>query len=291
MLKGTGTNHMRDRYPERTYDVGIAEQHGVVFACGLAIAGFKPVCAIYSTFLQRAFDPIVHDVALQNLNVVFAIDRGGLVGDDGPTHHGAFDLAYLRAIPNMTVMAPKDEAELVHMLHTALAIDGPVALRYPRGAGPGVPVPADAEPLPVGRGEVLASGERVALVGYGHGVSVAAQAAPLLEDHLGHPVTVVNARFCKPLDADLLRVLADEHDLLVSIEDHAELAGFGGAVLECLQGDDARVLTVGLPDDFVEHGKRDLLLAEAGLSPDAVAARVLRALEGSRGRVGDPRGV
>ncbi len=278
MLKGTGVNHMMDRFPERTYDVGIAEQHGVVFACGLALAGKRPVCAIYSTFLQRAFDPIVHDVALQNLPVVFAIDRGGLVGDDGPTHHGAFDLAYLRSIPNLTVMAPKDEAELVHMLHTALTIDGPVALRYPRGAGPGAALPLAAEQLPVGRGEVLARGERVALVGYGHGVSVARDAAAVLEDALGHPVTLVNARFCKPLDAELLHDLAADHGLLVTVEDHAELAGFGGAVLECLQGTDVRVLTAGLPDRFIEHGKRDLLLADAGLTSSVVAARALDAL-------------
>ncbi len=169
MLKGTGMQHMMARFPERTYDVGIAEQHAVVFACGLAIAGYRPVCAIYSTFLQRAFDPIVHDVAIQELPVVFAIDRGGLVGDDGPTHHGVFDLAYLRAIPGMTVMAPMDEAELVAMLHTALRMDGPVALRYPRGAGLGVPVPERPEPVEIGRGVVLEAGERVALIGYGHG--------------------------------------------------------------------------------------------------------------------------
>ncbi|MGB1376763.1 MAG: 1-deoxy-D-xylulose-5-phosphate synthase [Miltoncostaeaceae bacterium] len=166
MLKGTGINHMLARFPERTYDVGIAEQHGVVFAGGLAIAGYRPVCAIYSTFLQRAFDPIVHDIALQGLPVVFAIDRGGLVGDDGPTHHGVFDIAYLRPIPGMVLMAPMDEAELVHMLHTALAIDGPSAIRYPRGAGTGVALPARPEALEVGRGEVLAEGSRVALVGY-----------------------------------------------------------------------------------------------------------------------------
>ncbi|MCB0882605.1 MAG: 1-deoxy-D-xylulose-5-phosphate synthase [Thermoleophilia bacterium] len=277
MLKGTGTNHMRDRFPERTYDVGIAEQHGVVFACGLAIAGFKPVCAMYSTFLQRAFDPIVHDVALQNLNVVFAIDRGGLVGDDGPTHHGVFDLAYLRAVPNMTIMAPKDEAELVHMLHTALAIDGPVAFRYPRGAGPGAEVPQTPELLPVGRGEVLERGEGVALVGYGHGVGLALQAAELVADRVGVAPTVVNARFCKPLDTELLHRLAADHELIVTVEDHAALAGFGGAVLEALQHSPARVLTLGLPDRFIDHGKRDLLLAEAGLDPSTVADAVARA--------------
>ena len=232
MLKGTGMQHMMDRFPERTYDVGIAEQHAVVFACGLAIAGYRPVCAIYSTFLQRAFDPIVHDAAIQELPVVFAIDRGGLVGDDGPTHHGVFDLAYLRAIPGMTVMAPMDEAELVRMLHTALRLDGPVALRYPRGAGLGAAIPERPEPVEVGRGVVLESGERVALVGYGYGAALAVQAADLVADGIGTRPTVVNARFCKPIDAALLRQLAERHELLVTLEDHAALAGFGSAVLE-----------------------------------------------------------
>ena len=185
MLKGTGMQHMMARFPERTYDVGIAEQHAVVFACGLAIAGYRPVCAIYSTFLQRAFDPIIHDVAIQDLPVVFAIDRGGLVGDDGPTHHGVFDLAYLRSIPGLTVMAPMDEAELVDMLHTALRLDGPVAFRYPRGAGPGAELPERPRPIEIGRGQVIESGERIALVGYGHGAVVARAAADPLEDAVG----------------------------------------------------------------------------------------------------------
>lgn len=278
MLKGTGINFMKDRFPERTYDVGIAEQHGVVFACGLALAGRKPVCAIYSTFLQRAFDPIVHDVALQNLPVVFAIDRGGLVGDDGPTHHGVFDLAYLRAIPNMTVMAPMDEAELVHMLHTALSIDGPVALRYPRGSGPGTPAPESGTLLEVGRGVVLREGERVALVGYGHGTQIALNSADMVESLTGAAPTVVNARFCKPIDSELMRDLASRHDLIVTLEDHAQMAGFGAAVLEALQDVATPVLTLGVPDRFIEHGKRDLLLEEAGLTPEAVSQRVVAAL-------------
>jgi 1-deoxy-D-xylulose-5-phosphate synthase len=278
MLKGTGLQHMQARFPERTFDVGIAEQHGVVFACGLAIEGFRPVCAIYSTFLQRAFDPIVHDAALQRLPVVFAIDRGGLVGDDGPTHHGAFDIAYLRSIPGLTVMAPMDEAELVHMLHTALRIDGPVALRYPRGAGVGVDLPVEAAALEVGRAQVLAAGERVALVGYGHGAQLAADAAEAVSLVAGTHPTVVNARFCKPLDTALLKELAATHELIVTIEDHSAQAGFGSAVLEALAGTGARVLVVGLPDRFIDHGKRDLLLAEAGLSAERVAERVCAAL-------------
>ncbi len=278
MLKGTGMQHMMGAFPERTYDVGIAEQHAVVFACGLAINGFRPVCAIYSTFLQRAFDPIIHDVAIQDLPVVFAIDRGGLVGDDGPTHHGCFDLAYLRSIPGMTIMAPMDEAELVDMLHTALRIDGPVAFRYPRGAGTGVALPERPTPVEIGRGVVLESGEGVALVGYGYGATLATQAADLVAEGTGARPTVVNARFCKPIDGALMRQLADRHDLVVTIEDHAEMAGFGTAVLEVLEDTPARVLRLGLPDRFIEHGKRELLLNDVGLTPERVAARTVRAL-------------
>ena len=278
MLKGTGMQHMMNRFPERTYDVGIAEQHAVVFACGLALAGYRPVCAIYSTFLQRAFDPIVHDVAIQELPVVFAIDRGGLVGDDGPTHHGVFDLAYLRAIPGLTIMAPMDEAELVDMLHTALRLDGPVAFRYPRGAGLGVEPPAKPRRVEIGKAQVLESGEGVALVGYGYGAVVARQAADVIAEGLGARPTVVNARFCKPLDARLMRQLAERHDLLVTIEDHAAHAGFGAAVLEALEDVPSRVLRVGIPDRFVDHGKRELLLEEVGLGASDVAARALRAL-------------
>ncbi len=278
MAKGTGMRHMLERFPERSYDVGIAEQHAVVFACGLAIEGYRPVCAIYSTFLQRGFDPIVHDVAIQELPMVFAIDRGGLVGDDGPTHHGAFDLAYLRAIPGMTIMAPKDEAELVDMLHTALRLDGPSAFRYPRGAGSGAEIPEQPRALPVGKAEVLEAGEEVALIGYGFGAQLAAQAADVVAEELGTRPTVVNARFCKPIDATLMRQMASRHELLVTIEDHASLAGFGSAVLESLDDTGARVLRLGLPDRFVDHGKRELLLDEVGLTPVAVAARTVSAL-------------
>ena len=277
MLKGTGINHMLARFPERTYDVGIAEQHGVVFAGGLAIAGYRPVCAIYSTFLQRAFDPIVHDIALQGLPVVFAIDRGGLVGDDGPTHHGVFDIAYLRPIPGMVLMAPMDEAELVHMLRTALALDGPSAIRYPRGAGTGVALPARPEALQVGRGEVLAEGSRVALVGYGYGVQVALDAAGIVSEALGVRPTVVNARFAKPLDVELLEDLARTHEVVVTIEDHVLDGGFGSAVREAIGGMDARLAHIGIPDRFIQHGRRDLLLAEAGVTPSAAAQAALAA--------------
>ena len=275
MPKGTGMNFMMDRFPERTYDVGIAEQHGVVFAAGLAIAGYRPVCAMYSTFLQRAYDPIVHDVALQGLPVVFAIDRGGLVGDDGPTHHGVFDIGYLRPIPGIVVMAPKDEAELADMLHTALRIDGPTAIRYPRGNGVGVPIPDRPQVLPVGVAEVLAEGSRVALVGYGYGVQVALDAAGIVSESLGVPPTVVNARFAKPLDVDLLEQLAATHEVIVTIEDHALEGGFGSAVVEALPGAAARIERIGIPDRFIQHGRRDLLLAEAGVTPAAAAAAAL----------------
>ncbi len=288
MLKGTGLQHLAARFPDRTYDVGIAEQHGVVFACGLAIAGMRPVCAMYSTFLQRAFDPIVHDAALQNLPIVFAIDRGGLVGDDGATHHGAFDIAYLRSIPNLTIMAPMDEAELVAMLHTALRIDGPVAIRYPRGAGVGVEIPDQPEVLEIGTGQVLESGERVALVGYGFGAQIARAAAERLHAQTGIRPTVVNARFVKPLDVALMRQLAARHDLVVTIEDHAAKGGFGSAVLEGVADMAVRVLVLGLPDHFIDHGKRDVLLAMAGLGPQQVADRIAAELATSARAVASP---
>ena len=235
MAGGTGLQQLADEVPEQYYDVGIAEQNAVLLASGLALQGAKPVCAIYSTFLQRAFDQIVHDVCLQNLDVTFAMDRAGLVGDDGPTHHGAFDVSYFRPIPNVVLMAPRDEAMLVHMLHTAIAHDGPAALRYPRGAAEGVEMPAKPELLAIGRGEVLAEGERVALLGYGYGVTVAREAAEILARH-GLKATVADARFAKPVDAELSERLAREHELLVTIEENALPGGFGSAVLEHLDG-------------------------------------------------------
>jgi 1-deoxy-D-xylulose-5-phosphate synthase len=226
-------------------------------------------------------------VAIQGLPVVFAIDRGGLVGDDGPTHHGAFDIAYLRSIPGLTVMAPMDEAELVTMLHTALRLDGPVAIRYPRGAGLGVPLPERPEPIEVGRAEVLELGEGVALVGYGFGADLARRTGELVAAATGVRPTVVNARFAKPIDAALMRRLAERHDLLVTLEDHARMGGFGSAVLEVLDDAPARVLRVGLPDRFVDHGKRELLLEDTGLTAEQVCANVVRALRGPRLRVGE----
>jgi 1-deoxy-D-xylulose-5-phosphate synthase len=283
MAGGTGLQKLADEAPGQYYDVGIAEQNAVLLASGLALQGGKPVCAIYSTFLQRAFDQIIHDVCLQELDVTFAMDRAGLVGDDGPTHHGVFDVSYFRPIPNVVVMAPRDEAMLVHMLHTAIALDGPAALRYPRGAGEGVELPAGPELIPIGKGEVLAEGERVALLGYGYGVSVAREAAAILAQH-GLQVTIADARFAKPIDGEMASRLAREHDLLVTIEENVLPGGFGSGVLEHLEdafaegpGERARVLRVGLPDRYVTHGKPALLRAEAGLTGQAVADRVLAA--------------
>jgi 1-deoxy-D-xylulose-5-phosphate synthase len=283
MNSGTGLNLLQDALPERYYDVGIAEQHAVLFAAGLALQGAKPVAAIYSTFLQRGYDQIVHDVCLQNLNVVFAMDRAGLVGDDGPTHHGAFDISFLRCLPNIVLMAPRDEALLVHMLHTALRHDdGPVAMRYPRGEAEGVPVPLRPKQIEIGRGELLREGERVAFLGYGYGVSVALGAADLLAEGHGVDPTVADARFAKPLDAELVERLAAEHDLLVTVEENVLSGGFGSAVLEHLADSDqlgaTRVLRVGLPDAYVTHGKPALLRAEVGLTPEAVADRVAQAV-------------
>jgi 1-deoxy-D-xylulose-5-phosphate synthase len=288
MAGGTGLQQLANEVPEQYYDVGIAEQNAVLLASGLALQGAKPVCAIYSTFLQRAFDQIVHDVCLQDLDVTFAMDRAGLVGDDGPTHHGAFDVSYFRPIPNVVVMAPRDEAMLVHMLHTAIAHDGPAALRYPRGAAEGAELPAKPELLAIGEGEVLAEGERVALLGYGYGVTVAREAAAILETH-GLKPTVADARFAKPIDAELTERLAREHELVVTIEENVLPGGFGSAVLEHLEdafaeapGERARVLRVGLPDSYVTHGKPALLRAEVGLTGESVADRVLSAISSAQ---------
>jgi 1-deoxy-D-xylulose-5-phosphate synthase len=283
MAGGTGLQKLADEVPEQYYDVGIAEQNAVLLASGLALQGAKPVCAIYSTFLQRAYDQIIHDVCLQELDVTFAMDRAGLVGDDGPTHHGAFDVSYFRPLPNVVVMAPRDEAMLVHMLRTAIAHDGPAALRYPRGAAEGVELPSAPREIPIGSGELLASGERVALLGYGYGVSVALAAAEILAEHDLRP-TVADARFAKPLDEELLERLALGHDLVVTIEENVLAGGFGSAALEHLEdafadrpGERARVMRIGLPDSYVTHGKPALLREEVGLTGEAVAERVLAA--------------
>ena len=269
MTQGTGLEEFERRFPDRFYDVGIAEEHAAVFAAGLAIGGMRPVVAVYSTFLQRAFDMLVQDIGLQQLPVVFAVDRAGLVGDDGPTHHGAFDLSYLRVIPNMTVMAPSSLEELQRMLRTALELDGPAAIRYPRGMAAPFVQPRTIEPLPVGRGVIVQEGRDVALVGIGTGVGIAVEAAALLEAQ-GERPTVVDARFVKPLDEELLLELAATHKRLVTVEENALAGGFGSAVLEKV-GALVPVMRFGLPDAFVPHGDRARLLQDIGLTPQAVA--------------------
>jgi 1-deoxy-D-xylulose-5-phosphate synthase len=275
MNSGTGLSILQKAMPDRYFDVGIAEQQAVLFAAGLALQGMRPVAAIYSTFLQRAFDQIVHDVCLQNLHVTFCMDRAGLVGDDGPTHHGAFDIAYLRPLPNITLMAPRDEAMLVHMLHTALQLDGPVAIRYPRGEAVGVDVPSQPRVLEVGTGEILREGERVAVVGYGTGVQKALGAADLLAQH-DLDVTVADARFAKPLDTGLLAQVAAEHELVVTVEEGVLMGGFGSAVWESLSegGAAPRMLRVGLPDRYVTHGAPKLLHEEVGYTAERIAERI-----------------
>ena len=288
MNSGTGLNILQKELPDRYYDVGIAEQHAVLFAAGLALQGAKPVAAIYSTFLQRAYDQIVHDVCLQRLNVVFAMDRAGLVGDDGPTHHGAFDISYQRCLPHMVLTAPRDEAELEHLLHTALLYDdGPIALRYPRGEAEGVPLPREPRELEIGRGEVLREGERVAFLGYGYGVQVALGAAALLTEEHGLDATVADARFAKPLDSELIATLLADHELLVTVEENVLAGGFGSGVVELLADrdllHDRRVMRVGLPDRYVTHGAPALIREEVGLTPEQVSARVAEAVFSPRG--------
>ena len=271
MTQGTGLEDFERRFPDRFYDVGIAEEHAAVFAAGLALGGRKPVVAVYSTFLQRAFDMLIQDVALQRLPVVFAVDRGGLVGDDGPTHHGAFDLSYLRIIPGLAVMAPSNQEELSNMLHTALRLHGPVAIRYPRGMASRFVVPATPVMLPIGRAVVLGEGECVALVGIGAGVQIAGEAAEqlILE---GLRPTVVDARFVKPLDTTLLDRLSETHDHIITVEENTIAGGFGSAVAEHLADKPVSVLRMGLPDAFVPHGDRAQLLEDIGLTPQGVAA-------------------
>jgi 1-deoxy-D-xylulose-5-phosphate synthase len=287
MNSGTGLNLLQKAMPERYFDVGIAEQQAILFASGLALQGSRPVAAIYSTFLQRAFDQIVHDVCLQSLPVVFAMDRAGLVGDDGPTHHGVFDIAYLRCLPNIVLMAPRDEAVLVDMLHTALQHEsGPVALRYPRGAAVGVEIPATPRILPVGVGEILREGERVAIVGYGTGVQKGLEAADLLAEN-GLEVTVADARYAKPIDAALMARLAAEHDLLVTVEEGVLAGGFGSAVWESLSdgGVAPRILRIGLPDRYVTHGSPSLLHEEVGFTGRRIAERIEAAVLDPRSSV------
>jgi 1-deoxy-D-xylulose-5-phosphate synthase len=276
MPSGTGLEKFVRRFPDRAFDVGISEQHGVTFAAGLAKVGLRPVAAIYSTFLQRSYDQIVHDVCLQNLPVVLALDRGGLVGDDGPTHHGVYDLAYLRHIPNITLMAPADEAELAHMLASAFAYERPVALRYPRGAGVGAPLPAEPQTLPYGKGELRREGRDAVIVAIGSRVHPALAAAETLAAE-GIDAAVINARFAKPVDAELLVEWAQRTGRVVTVEEGAGLGGFGAAVLESLSANGAwsvKTRVVALPDRFIEHGTQAELYRRAGIDAAGIAAAV-----------------
>lgn len=275
MPNGTGLDLFRPHHPKRYFDVGIAEEHAVIFAGGMATRGFRPVCAIYSTFLQRAFDPIVHDIALQKLPVLFCMDRAGLSGDDGPTHHGLFDISYLRGIPDIVLMAPKDEDELADMMKTGLEVSGPSAIRYPRGAVAGVGCKAEPISLPLGKAEVLADGSDVAILGLGPLTSMARELAERLERD-GYSAAVINPRFVKPLDRDLLAEYARRVAAFVTFEDHVKMGGFGSAVLEALEdmGLSVPVVRIGWPDQFIEHGKIDDLRAKYGLSVDAAYAQV-----------------
>ena len=274
MREGSGLVRFAEEFPQRYHDVGIAEQHAVTFAAGIACEGMKPVVAIYSTFLQRAYDQLIHDVALQNLPVVFAIDRGGLVGADGATHNGAFDLSFLSCIPNMVVMTPSDENECRRMLTTAFYHDGPSAVRYPRGSGSGATMDTELETLPIGKGEVLRQGKKIALLAFGSLLAPALSAAEIVD------ATVANMRFVKPLDKELVLTLARSHDLLVTLEENSIVGGAGAEVARCLE--EASVRTplhrLGLPDQFIDHGDTALLLAEVGLDAASITATLQKLL-------------
>jgi len=276
MPGGTGLTKFANLYPERFFDVGIAEQHGVTLAAGLASGGYRPVVAIYSTFLQRAYDQILHDICLQNLQVTFAIDRAGIVGDDGPTHHGLFDFSYLRSIPNMVIMAPKDENELQHMLATAVNHPGPAAVRYPRGVGEGCKMDEDLKLLPIGKAEVLREGADLTLLAVGRMVALAEEAARILAGQ-GIEATVINARFIKPLDDECIRKYAVLTGKIFTIEEHVLQNGFGSAVLESLSSGGIKNVVVyrfGIPDSFVEHGKPSLLMEKYGLTVEQVVKKI-----------------
>ncbi len=282
MATGTGLDKLQAKLPQQYIDVGIAEQHAVTLAAGLACEGMRPVAVIYSTFLQRAYDQIVHDVCIQNLPVFFCLDRAGIVGKDGPTHQGMYDIAYLRCIPNMVVMAPKDEAELQRMVVTGVEhTDGPIAMRYPRGSGYGVPLMEEGwEPLPIGKGELLRQGDDVLLLGYGSMVYPSMQVAEILSEH-GVEATVINARFVKPLDTELILPLAEKIGRVVTIEEGCVMGGFGSAVAEALL--DANVLVpltrIGIPDRLVDHATPDESKADLGLTPSQMAERILKTFD------------
>jgi 1-deoxy-D-xylulose-5-phosphate synthase len=276
MPDGTGLNKVMQVFPDRTFDVAIAEQHAVTFAAGMATEGLKPIAAIYSTFLQRAFDQIFHDVVLMGLDVTFALDRAGVAGADGPTHHGLMDFAYLRPMPGFVVMAPKDENELRHMLKTAVDYNGPASVRYPRGSGFGVPLDEEIKSLEIGKAEILREGTEVAVLGIGNEVNYCLRDADKLASD-GINATVVNARCVKPLDEELIVALARSHGSIVTVEDHYLMGGFGSAVIELLEErkiSDVRVLRLAFPDRLIEHGPQSLLLAKYGLDADGIYSQV-----------------
>jgi 1-deoxy-D-xylulose-5-phosphate synthase len=275
MPNGTGLDLFRPNHPKRYFDVGIAEEHAVIFAAGMATRGFRPVCAIYSTFLQRAFDPIVHDVCLQKLPVLFCMDRAGLSGDDGPTHHGLFDISYLRGIPDIVLMAPKDEDELADMMKTAMTIEGPSAIRYPRGLVAGVARKPQAQVLPIGKAEVIKEGSEVAILGLGPMITLARQLGERIEAD-GYSAAVINPRFVKPLDREMLEIYGRRVAAFVTFEDHVKMGGFGSAVIEAMEdmGIKVPVVRIGWPDKFIEHGKVDDLRARYGLTVEAALAQV-----------------
>ncbi|MFH1066622.1 MAG: 1-deoxy-D-xylulose-5-phosphate synthase [bacterium] len=274
MPTGTGLDRFQAKHPNRYFDVGIAEEHAVLFAAGMATKGMKPFCALYSTFMQRAFDIVIHDVCLQNLPVVLCMDRGSLSGDDGPTHHGLFDISFLRSVPNIVHMSPKDEDEFVDMLHTAAHHPGPVALRYPRGMGPGTKIKEHPELIPIGKAEVIQHGQQIAIWSYGAMLPMARQLADELQKQ-GYSTAIINARFAKPLDVGTLEFFGRSADLMFTLEDHVLKGGFGSAVLEELQdlGLPTPVVRVGWPDEFIEHGKVDALREKYGLSVSAALAK------------------
>lgn len=278
MPNGTSMDKFAERFPDRCYDVGIAEQHAVTFAAGLAASGMRPVAAIYSTFLQRAFDQVVHDVCMQNLPVTLAMDRAGLAGDDGRTHHGGLDLAYLRCIPNMTVMSPKDEDELQHLLTTAVALNAPAAVRYPRGAGYGVPLSETLHTIPIGSWEVMQQGEDVLILATGYSVNQSGRAAKRMAQQ-GVFATVVNCRFIKPLDEELLMRLVGQHQSVLTVEEHVLAGGFGSSVLEFLAAQRSlpeRFRSLAMPDRWVEHGEQNLLRQLLGLNSAGIERAALQ---------------
>jgi len=280
MRLGTGLKTFSEKYPDRFFDVGICEQHAVTFATGLALEGFIPICAIYSTFLQRAYDQIIHDVALNNVKVIFAIDRGGLVGEDGPTHHGSFDLSYLRIVPNFTIMAPKDENELQHMLYSALKYPGPVAIRYPRSSGEGVSLDWDFKEIPFGKAELLKDGKDLTVIAIGNMVYQALKAAQELEKE-GISVAVINARFIKPLDEELILSFAKKTGKILTVEENALIGGFGSAICELIADKNVSVKLkrIGLPDKFIEHGDLKTLKAKYGLTSEYIKKSILEFLK------------